>query len=738
MGSTWSRRLEPDRIANAFAVAACLWFAFAAAWGMFELPGAGHSGAGSVGHVASSWPMVKWKIVYPVNEWYSAAAPAKSQYYCHHPFGSFWWSAICLFIFGHHDVVVHLPTVLLSFAIPPLIYGIGRDNWGAIAGAAGACAYVVVPIAVGFANFDNLETIGIFGSLLFFWGQGRYLSYGKRRDLAASLVGCAACCSGDWYGYATVAPLIGWGLLRGFVLPKRASPRVDADRYARWWALSAAVAVGSLVMWVAFIYKADKIGDWLSSGEMRGGDSVPLKTVLEGRTTWIDFSFTPLAIAIGKAAVPVLLARLVVLRRDAEVYALSALAGALVEYVVFKRGADVHIFWPHPFAEYYALAIAQLTALLVGAARILTRALSPPRAAAVALEGAALLLGLAPSLAMAPDAVRALMVWRRTGGRYDEKGGIIRSDEDLLHVIRDVIVPNKKPGWKLEFGPGSGFGWEQSWAFDGEGERAADPRAGLPPGAPNSFWFARASNLGSADATRIASEAHVRAYGDIWVVDQRERAAPIDAIVYEEREPNLLEWLAYGGWEPVRVVGGPDALRTWEWRVHLGQPATLPPEAPDAPATAIDDLRILHNAAVAAGATARARALEDAILKQLDRSPGTAFSDGIRLLGVRLTNGVQPKIEVWFAASGPLPGDAIFHVRSTITGRAPLSLIPPSPTEREMAFPPILPTRLWRPGFFYKIDVVMNHRIGVERYWGAWGGPRRLDGQAQTTLAVVE
>ena len=84
-----------------------------------------------------------------------------------------------------------------------------------------------------------------------------------------------------------------------------------------------------------------------------------------------------------------------------------------------------------------------------------------------------------------------------------------------------------------------------------------------------------------------------------------------------------------------------------------------------------------------------------------------------------------------------LPIDATFHVRSTMVAPEKASLMPIDPTYREMAFPPSIPTRLWRAGFIYKVDAVLNHRIGVERYWGAWAGPRRLDGQPQTNLALI-
>jgi len=87
--------------------------------------------------------------------------------------------------------------------------------------------------------------------------------------------------------------------------------------------------------------------------------------------------------------------------------------------------------------------------------------------------------------------------------------------------------------------------------------------------------------------------------------------------------------------------------------------------------------------------------------------------------------------------------EASFDVRSTMEARDPLSLIPADPTDREMAFPPRLPTTLWRHGFLYTSDAVLDHRIGRERYWGHWRSrdgspaPQRVDGEPQTTLAVL-
>ena len=88
-------------------------------------------------------------------------------------------------------------------------------------------------------------------------------------------------------------------------------------------------------------------------------------------------------------------------------------------------------------------------------------------------------------------------------------------------------------------------------------------------------------------------------------------------------------------------------------------------------------------------------------------------------------------------------GDASFNVRSSVEARAPFSLIDPDPIDREMAYPPPISTKLWRPRFLYMTYAVLNHRIGRERYAGAWQSrdgspaPRRADGKPDTTLAVI-
>jgi hypothetical protein len=734
-------QVHVERAALALVVVATAWLTFAAAWGIGAIPGGGHLGAGNAGTLMAAEQIVRWGIPYPARDWYSGIRPEGATLMCHHPYGQYYVPALLYWLFGHHDALNHAPAVAMSACIPSLLYGIGKERWGAAVGAVAATAYVVVPIAVGFASYWNLETICIFGTLLFFWGHSRHVSTGQARYAAASLAGLAVTCSGDWVGWLLVFPTLAWACARAFFLPRRWTRPFRVAAYARWWATSVIVAVSLLALWIGLFAKAGQIEQWLGAGEYRGGGGFDtLSAALTARRGWIDFSFTPLAIAIGKIAVPVCVLRLLTLRQDEETYALGFLFGAGVQYVTFKKGADVHIFWPHYFAAYFALALAGLadTAGLAWG-RLATRAgRSASRAHVAAVS---LALGLLPAAAMTHDAVASLWVWRRTGGRYDDNGAPIRSEVDVLSVLRQVVYSRVRRGTLVDVHPGLSWGWEYLWTAQARSVDRRVPAAGATDVASHPFWVARASGIPAAEQGRIATLAHVRAYGDAWIVDQREPAAPIDAYRVDEHEPDLLEWLFYGGTEPVRRVSArPDPWLTWEWRTHLGEPADTPAGDP----ASLEQIRIAHNIAAARGDADAAAKWRTAIERALDRGPAAALTGGINLLGVRRIDGVEPRVETWFAlAQGASPpGDMWFSVRSKVEARAPWSLIPPDPTDREVAFAPSLSTKLWRAGFIYAVSTVLDHRIGRERYVGAWrtrdgsAVPVRLDGRSETTLLV--
>ena len=729
-----------ERVARVVVLVASAWFAFTALWGLFAIPAGGHLGAGSAGNVMAAEQMLKWHIVYPAWNWYDGTPPAKIAYICHHPFGQYWVPAVFLAVFGHHDVVVRLPAALMSVAIPPLLYGIAREKWGVSAGAVAAASYVVVPVAVGFSQFLNLETFCIFGALLFFWGHTRHMVTGKRRHLAASLVGLCFACSGDWAGYLLVAPMLAWALFRAFVIPARLTPRFPRGPYARWWALSVAIAVGSALLWLYLFFDAGQLVDWIGAAQSRGGgEGLKLKAVFESRKNWIDFSFTPLAVTLGKVAAPICLLRCLVTRRDEETYSLSLCFGAAAQYIGFKQGADIHIFWSHYFAPYFALAMAQMFHSLGAVVGFVVRRFSW-RLAPLVASWVTLTVGLIPMAAMARDGVSSLWVWRRTGGRYDENGGVIRSHLDMLRVLELVVNPATIRGTPIDTHPSAQWGWEHLWKYQGLGHDAMTPLADTPSAASHPFWIARGSGMGSDEQRKVVAMAHVRVYGDTWLVDQREPNAPLDAYSLHEREPGFFEWLLFDTIEVHRsVVPVPDPWLTWEWRTHLGQDATPPTGTP----ATIDEMRIAHNVAVANRDTAGAEHWREKLEAVLDRTVTARFDTGLALIGVRVLGGVEPRVEAWFEVGKAFAGDATFAVKSSIERKATLSLIPVDTTDRDMSWAEPLPTKLWKPGAIYVTTAILNHRIGVERYSGRWiprdGAPypHRTDNRPDTVLTIL-
>jgi hypothetical protein len=225
-------------------------------------------------------------------------------------------------------------------------------------------------------------------------------------------------------------------------------------------------------------------------------------------------------------------------------------------------------------------------------------------------------------------------------------------------------------------------------------------------------------------------------YGDAVIVTRGERQAPIDAYAVEEREPGPVDWMFTNNTEPVRSISKqPDPFLTWEWRYHYGQPAERPTLQP----RTLDEIRIAHNAAVAAHDDATAAKLLETLRDSIDRTVESHFEGGDELMGVRLVKGVLPRIEVYFEAGGPTSSDTKLTIRSDVVEKARFSLIPASPVECDLAYPPPLSTGVWQAGFVYKFVAPLHHRIGKERYWATWaGGPRRLQGDPKIDLAYVE
>ena len=165
--------------------------------------------------------------------------------------------------------------------------------------------------------------------------------------------------------------------------------------------------------------------------------------MLEARRYWIDVMFTPVAVTIGKLAAPVFLARLVLRRNPLELFPLALLVMASLHYLLFPNGADVHIYWPMPFAPCFALGIAALSCSL---AELLAwaRRRKSPRAIAHDTQSFTAGVFLVVPLTMLPDGLTALDYSRMTGGRLNDDGHLNLQDIDkatALQWLRPRLAP---------------------------------------------------------------------------------------------------------------------------------------------------------------------------------------------------------------------------------------------------------------------------------------------------------
>jgi hypothetical protein len=621
-----------------------------------------------------------------------------------------------------------------------LIYDLGRSLYRPAAGAAGAVAFVVLPIALAFANFNALEVPVIAWSLLFLWGFVRLTQTGRRRHLAASLAGLFLALNADWPAFVLAGEVLAFTLARSLFLRGvfgAPGPRTQGmslalreRRFASFWLGAAAITVGTLVLYLAVFSSAHKLGDLFGSAEMRqGGGHPPLAKVLASRRYWIELSFTPIAIALGEIGAVVCLVRAVVLRREHEVLPLAVLGMATLQYVVFKQGADVHVFWPHYFAFYFALAVAALVATLAGALEGAARRLATRLGPRVTIESygvAALGLALVPLAFVARDGLPALRYARETGGRFNEKGLLIHSDGAKTAFL-SWLAPKLARRATVEMHEGMKGTWAQVWTLGG---RVVSMNRPPPPsgGKGGDVYLADTRFMLDEMQADLAKRFHVTAVGPFWKVARAEANAPIDAFAIDEREPNPFVWYFVSGTEPVRTIR-PDPFATWELRTHFDQPA----DVPDKPPRTLDERRIAHNIAIASGDTARAAELLASIRAELDVLDAP-FDGGSVLVGAKYHEGARSLLTLYVLAAGPTERDVQLTVRSKVVASAGLSTTMADPTEREVGIPLAIAPKRWKQGFLYADPVPIRKRPGHEVYrasfWvrGHGAPPRPVDG----------
>ena len=452
------------------------------------------------------------------------------------------------------------------------------------------------------------------------------------------------------------------------------------------------------------------------------GKDLPLSAVLKARHVWIHMMFPGLAILLGKLTLPVVVGRFAVRRNDLELFALLILAMACFQYLNFKQGADVHIFWPQYFALYFALAMGALAATLIDLAKWVparARASLPARVRELlARHGRWAAAGLValPVLAVLKDGAWMIRLAQESGGRFVSTR--IKSDIDRVDAIR-WWLPRLAPAEKVAFHGGiTPVHWSLSWEMRPH-QLLANQRLSSHGATPRAYVmdsrFADGSELKDA-----ARHFHVEAVDCFWFIDRSAPPSPLTGFSLAEREPGPVEWYVDGGVEPVRSVR-PDAWVTWEWRSLLEQSAPTPTAAPVTP----EQIRVAHNIAVAAGDQQAAARLRGELVRRFRITATAKFDDGSELIGGVHGTGAERSMTLYFIASPKAMTPGLkFLVSAKVLAAPRLSTLPLDPEIIEVGQPFTVPSELWRPGHIYSMKFTYRKRPGQERFSGNFVAPR--------------
>jgi hypothetical protein len=699
-----SRRLS--RVCLAAAVMASVGFALATFWELNDTFGAGHFAAATAVCTAGE-NMWSWGVLGPVTH-ALAQAPTPAEFYCHHPWGSFWVSALFMKVFGHHDWACRLPAALQSVLTVPALYFTARTLWSPVAGAVAAVSFAVVPIALSFSDFNGLEVPAMFGALLCIWGYARFRKSYRQRDAWLSLAGLIYGICADWPVIVFGAAMLGAIFVNVFLLGRWTAP-ADRRRMATFWALAVALSTIAVGAQLYAFAQLGQLNEFFAQGNRRSaGVDTPLALVLAARKFWIEVSFTGLAIGLGKLALPVLALRVVLRRNEVEALPLAVLAMSVFQYVVFKQGADVHIFWPHYFALYFALACAGMAQSALDVFRLLSRRW--PRLSQIWPHYAVLAAFLLLALAILPDGLRALHYAHRSGGRFNESGRLIKSDKDKVAALEWLTQR-----WAPQAGVTLHPGMRQSLWVDWSLQRPVSTVARLPsgPGASRDRYYAADLRfMTGAEQDTLAANFSLTALGPFLAMDRTAPAGELQAFDIERVEPTAFESYWVSSSHALRRVS-PDPFLTWELKDRFGLSPNPPPTAlPKTP----EERRIAHNIAVSQGDSTSSAHWLKALLADCDQSHVLGFGSGNTLLGTRLERGSSLVFSVYVRAAGADPREPELRMHSKVTETPAGSLVDRDAVLAEVGMPFAIPASRWKSGYVYSSITEIIRRIGKERW----------------------
>ena len=681
--------------------------------GLWEIAGpvsGGHFAVvGSRGIIADNF--LTWNIISPVRS-YFFTPPQGTDVYAHHPWVTFWMIGLCRYLFGRHDWIPRLYPVVMNTLMPGLLFLFGRSLWGAIPGALCALGWAVLPITLAFAQFPGFEVPVVFGCIGASWAIVRFRQTGLKRWGFVAILAIVFAAHTDWTASLYLVLVCSLAILTLAFAPAKSLERIPARRARRFWVLAVAAVVLCFLYYVRAFDKLGLTQDWLRSAEFRAtGHDLSLKTVLLGRRFWLETSFTQIGIVVICVGALVMLLRLILFWRFEEWLPLCLLLMSSVHYFYFKNAADIHIYWPLPFAAQFALSLGAMAATLLETFHSEHDDVEGRTANYLSELIVLGLLGFVALLAL-PDALRGLNFSRNSGGRFNEHGRLILQDIDKTVALRFFAqkLPTRtrvaldtslRPNWSQEFAlerPTTEVNLQYGGKV-GDRYRILDAR------------FAPVAAL-----SQIASQSPVTVVGPYWLVDGEKDPSPINAYRFVEREPKSWERFLRQAHDPMQSIQ-PDPFATWELRLHFNQ---TPNPEPDQRPPGLEQVRIYYNLSVALGDKDAAKKYRELLEHGLDRVVDEAYPNGTHLLGQRLTPGVLRRLELYFLAAGPLDPNLTFDIWSNVKQRARLSFVIPDDTTKSQSLRFSIPPSLWKAGMIYVSISEIRKRPGLEEFEGAW------------------
>ncbi len=713
--------LAPDRTLRRLLVGvvalSSVWLLAVGLWEIGSPFGAGHVAVlPARGIMADN--MLRWGILYPVRD-YTWGVPDKSLAYVHHPWGTYYLFTLFRAVLGRHEWVLRLVPVLVNAAIPVLLYRVASGYWGRIPGVLAALTWGVLPITLAFAQFPSFELFSTFAVLLGMLGALRWSRGARPGWLAVLLLGVLCMAHADWMSLLFLVLGLAWVAIGVALAPPKVLDETRLRRTFRVLLLVGFVAVISGLLYVWWIQRAGLLTDLLDSAKVRSqGRPLSLGSVLAHRRFWLESMFTKLGLLLVMLGAGAQVFRLLRHRRWLEGLPILWLATGLFHYLYFTNGADVHIYWPFPLASHLCLGVGAMSAVL-GGLKVIPSGRSSWRRRVrtwsyAKLGGFALLV-----MVMLPDALRALDYSRASGCRLNDDGWLNLQDHDKALAL-DHFRSHLSEGRSVTFDASMQVNWSSQWNLD------RPTIMGRPSTRSVGFTSSRPRLLDTrfADAFSLmqaSSRGSVRVLGPFWLVDPVGPRVPLGVEGFEESSPTILQRLLVQAHDPIRRVVK-DPFGSWELAFHLG----LPFDEPFPPAQTLEQKRIAHNRAVASGNQPEADRWRAELLRELDVRTATEFSQGVALLGHRLTDGVVRRLDLLFAADQALLDDCYFSVESRVLRAPRLSLVMADDKLKSHSAGFDLPTSLWRTGMLYSLRVELRKRPGREIFWGRWrGGPGR-------------